>query len=170
VSEEKKRRFAVGRKSAGGGFYLDYNQVFYELDRATVHAKVRNEDAWSVFELYDVQSNELKETGIMLPYAITCEAKRNGSTEELIYDTGASGRAAINARVRQSDSIFYMMVIDYAGKEEEKEDFIVAFYPYEGEWRYEWKSHDTGQKAGWSGDEYLVKIQLPVKREVPSAN
>ena len=63
-----------------------------------------------------------------------------------------------------------MMVIDYAGKEEEKEDFIVAFYPYEGEWRYEWKTHDTGQKPGWSGDEYLVKIQLPVKREVPSAN
>ena len=170
MSEEKKRRFAVGRKSAVGGFYLDYNQVFYDLERAIVHAKVRNENAWSVFELRDVQSTDLGETGILLPFAITCNAKRNGATEEVIYDTRANGRAAINAQVRQSDTIYYMTVIDYAGKDEAREDFIVAFYPYEGEWRYEWKTHDTGQKPGWSGDEYLVKIQLPVKREVPRAN
>ena len=169
MSEEKKRRFAVGRKSAGGGFCLDYNQVFYELDRATVHAKVRNEDAWSVFELYDVQSNELKETGIMLPYAITCEAKRNGSTEELIYDTGASGRAAINARVRQSDSIFYMMVIDYAGKEEEKEDFVMTFFRDASGWR-SGCLQPAETKTGWVCDEYRVKVQLPKIREVPSAN
>ena len=170
MSEEKKRRFAVGRKSAGGGFYLDYNQVFYELDRATVHAKVRNEDAWSVFELYDVQSNELKETGIMLPYAITCEAKRNGSTEELIYDTGASGRAAINARVRQSDSIFYMMVIDYAGREEEKEDWFACFSCENGYWLLDAMVFYENQKLGWVDGKYCVKVQLPKIREVPSAN
>jgi len=167
VSDEKKRRFAVGRKSIVDDFYLDYSQVFYDLERAITFAKARNKNVWSVFELHDMQTTGLKETGIMLPYAITCEARRNSATEEIIYDTRGNGRAAIEGRVNQNDEIYYMMVIDYAGKEEEKEDFVVGFYPYEGEWRYEWKSHDTGQKAGWNGDEYLVKIQLPVNREVP---
>ena len=166
MSDEKRRRFAVGRKG-GVNFYLDFHQVFYDIERATTFAKVRNENAWSVFELHDMQTTGLKETGIMLPYAITCEARRNSATEEIIYDTRGNGRAAIEGHVNQNDEIYYMMVIDYAGKEEEKEDFVVGFYPYEGEWRYEWKSHDTGQKAGWNGDEYLVKIQLPVNREVP---
>ena len=169
MSEENKRRFAVGRKS-GSNFYLDYHQVFYDVELATTFAKVRNESDWSVFELHLIQATELKENQIILPYAIVCEAQRSGATEELIYDTRANARAAIECRVSQSDQIYYMMVIDYAGKEEEKEDFIVAFYPYEGEWRYEWKTHYTGQKSGWNGDEYLVKIQLPKIREVPSAN
>lgn len=166
---EKKRRFAVGRKGAGGVFYLDYNQVFCDLDRATTHAKVRNENAWSVFELHDAQSTELKETDIMLPYAITCEAKRNGATEELIYDTRASGRAAINARVRQSDSIFYMTVIDYAGKEEEKEDFVMSFYPGPNGWLMGY-IRPADIQLGWVDGECRVKIQLPKMREVPSAN
>jgi len=167
VSDEKKRRFAVGRKSIVDDFYLDYSQVFYDLERAITFAKARNKNVWSVFELHLIRATEPKATQIILPYAIVCEAQRSGAIDEIIYDTHNNGRAAIEGRVNQNDQIYYMMVIDYAGKQEEKEDFVVAFYPYEGEWRYEWKSHDTGQKAGWNGDEYLVKIQLPVNREVP---
>ena len=40
MSEEKKRRFAVGRKG-GVNFYLDFHQVFYDIERATTFAKVR---------------------------------------------------------------------------------------------------------------------------------
>ena len=169
MSEEKRRRFAVGRKSAVGGFYLDYNQVFYDLERAIVHAKVRNENAWSVFELRDVQSTDLGETGILLPFAITCNAKRNGATEEVIYDTRANGRAAINAQVRQSDTIYYMTVIDYAGKDEAKEDFVLSFVPT----KTHWEQHSflpANSQLGWVDGKYRVKIQLPVNREVPRAN
>ena len=169
---EKKRRFAAGRKTICG-FCLDYHQVFYDLDRAIVHAKVRNEYAWSVFELHDVQSTELKETGIILPYAITCEAKRNGATEELIYDTRASERTASLACVSQGDSVYYMTVIDHAGKEEAKEDFVMSFYPGPNGRYSPWlmgyiRPADT--QLGWVDGEYRVKIQLPVNREVPRAN
>ena len=168
MSEEKKRRFAVGRKG-GVNFYLDFHQVFYDIERATTFAKVRNENAWSVFELHDMQTTGLKETGIMLPYAITCEARRNSATEEIIYDTRGNGRAAINARVRQSDSIFYMTVIDYAGKEEEKEDFVMTFFRDASGWR-SGCLQPAETKTGWVCDEYRVKVQLPKIREVPSAN
>lgn len=165
---EKKRRFAVGRKGSSN-FYLDYNQVFYSLERATAFAKVRNENAWSVFELHDMQTTGLKETGIMLPYAITCEARRGSATEELIYDTRGNGRTAIEGRVNQNDQIYYMMVVDYAGKEEAKEDFVMSFLPDANCWLMGYLRPSDVQ-LGWVDGEYRVKIQLPVKREVPSAN
>ena len=166
MSDEKKRRFAVGRKSIVDDFYLDYSQVFYDLERATTFAKVRNENAWSVFELHDMQTTGLKETGIMLPYAITCEARRNSATEELIYDTRGNGRAAIEGRVNQNDQIYYMTVIDYAGKDEEKEDFVMGFIPGQTGWVLR-NEYFADSKLGWVDGEYRVKIQLPVNREVP---
>lgn len=168
---EKKQRFAVGRKS-GDSFYLDYSQVFYDLERVTAFAKVRNEKSWAVFEL-DSRGIGFATNPILLPYAITCGASRNGAIEELIYEARANARAAIEGRVNQSDDIYYMTVIDYANKEEEKEDFAVAFYVADNEWVYEGKSVYTDQKLGWVGSEYVVKIGLPknaVKVEVSNAN
>ena len=165
MSDEKKRRFAAGRKG-GVNFYLDFHQVFYDIERATTFAKVRNENAWSVFELHDMQTTGLKETGIMLPYAITCEARRNSATEEIIYDTRGNGRAAIEGRVNQNDQIYYMTVIDYAGKEEEKEDFVLAFVPTKAPWE-QYSFLPAKSQLGWVDGKYRVKIQLPVNREVP---
>lgn len=168
MSDEKKRRFAVGRKS-GGNFYLDYNQVFYDIERAVTFAKVRNENAWGVFELHPIQATEIKENKIMLPYAIVCEAQRSGATEELIYDTRSNARASIEGRVNQGDLIYYMTVIDYAGKEEAKEDFVMSFFPSANGWLMGYLRPSDVQ-LGWVDGEYRVKIQLPVNREVPRAN
>lgn len=166
---EKKQRFAVGRKS-GESFYLDYSQVFFDLERATAFAKVRQEKAWAIFELGDVHGIGFATNPILLPYAITCAASRSGAIEELIYETRANARAAIEGRVNQSDDIYYMTVIDYAGKEEEKRDWFACFSCENGYWLIDTMVFYENQKLGWVDGKYRVKVQLPKIREVSSAN
>ena len=166
---EKKRRFAVVRFDERRNFYLEIAQVFETVEEAKSIASESRTD-WAVFQLDELVDGEnyiTNKNRIILPFVATTESIHGG---EVIYHRESSLWNKERMKLSPLDSAYYMTVIDYAGKEEAKEDFVVAFYPYKGEWRYEWKSHDTGQKAGWNGDEYLVKIQLPVNREVPRAN
>lgn len=169
MSETEKKRYIPARVSGDGTVYYNGGIVFLSIEEARKKAQQPpNESRWAVLELHAIDPPEAEQPSrVILEYA-TVATHQSGC--EITYDRGSSREVVERYKADPQDLVCYAELIDYAGKEEEKEDFIVAFYPYEGEWRYEWKTHDTGQKPGWSGDEYLVKIQLPVKREVPSAN
>ena len=165
MSDEKKR-YIPARVSGDERIYYNGGIVFASMEEARKKAQQSpNESRWAVLELFVIDPPDAEQGSRVILEFATVAAHQSGC--EIVYDRNSFRSAAEKCKADPQDIVCYAELIDYAGKDEAKEDFVVAFYPYEGEWRYEWKNHDTGQKVGWNGDEYLVKIQLPVNREVP---
>jgi len=168
VSEEKKRRFAVGRFDDRHNFFLEVAKVFESSEDARKNASELRTD-WAVFQLDELVDGEnyiTNKNRIVLPFVATTESIHGG---EVIYHREASMWNKERMKLSPLDLTYYMTVIDYAGKEEEKEDFVMSFYPGPNGWLMGYiRPADT--QLGWGDGEYRVKIQLPVNREVPRAN
>lgn len=168
MSEEKKRRFAVGRFDERHNFYLEIAKVFETAEEAQAIASESRTD-WAVFQLDELVDGEnyiTNKNRIVLPFVATTESIHGG---EVIYHREASMWNKERMKLSPLDSTYYMTVIDYAGKEEEKEDFVMSFYPGPNGWLMGY-IRPADIQLGWVDGEYRVKIQLPVNREVPRAN
>ena len=165
---EKKRRFAVGRFDERRNFYLEIAKVFETVEEAKSIASESRTD-WAVFQLDELVDGEnyiTNKNRIILPFAVTTESIHGG---EVIYHREASMWSSGKVKLSPLDSTYYMTVIDYAGKEEEKEDFVMGFVTGQTGWVLR-NEYFADSKLGWVDGEYRVKIQLPVNREVPRAN
>jgi len=168
VSEEKKRRFAVGRFDERHNFYLEIATVFETAEEAQAIASESRTD-WAVFQLDELVDGEnyiTNKNGIILPFVATTESIYGG---EVIYHREASMWSSGKMKLNPLDLTYYMTVIDYAGKEEAKEDFVLAFVPTKTHWE-QYSFLPANSQLGWVDGKYRVKIQLPVIREVPRAN
>lgn len=165
MSDEKKRRFAVGRFDECRNFYLEIAKVFETCEEAKLIASESRTD-WAVFQLDEMVDGEnyiTNKNRIILPFAATTESIHGG---EVIYHREASMWNKERMKLSPLDSAYYMTVIDYAGKEEAKEDFVMGFVPGQTGWVLR-NEYLADSKLGWVDGEYRVKIQLPVNREVP---
>ena len=168
MSEEKKRRFAVGRFDDRHNFFLEVAKVFESSEDARKNASELRTD-WAVFQLDELVDGEnyiTNKNRIVLPFVATTESIHGG---EVIYHREASMWNKERMKLSPLDLTYYMTVIDYAGKEEEKEDFVMTFFRDASGWR-SGCLQPAETKTGWVCDEYRVKVQLPKIREVPSAN
>lgn len=163
---EKKRRFAVGRFDTQHNFYLEIAKVFDAVEDAKAVA-IASGAAWAVFQLNELVEGEnylTNKNRIVLPFVATTESIHGG---EVIYHREASMWNKERMKLSPLDSTYYMTVIDYAGKEEEKEDFLMGFVPGQTGWVLR-NEYFADAKLGWVDGEYRVKIQLPKIREVSS--
>lgn len=165
---EKKRRFAVGRFDTQHNFYLEIAKVFDAMEDAKAVA-IASGAAWAVFQLDELVDGEnyiTSKNRIVLPFVATTESIHGG---EVIYHREASMWNKERMKLSPLDSAYYMAVIDYAGKDEAKEDFVLSFVPTKTHWEH-YSFLPADSQLGWVDGKYRVKIQLPVNREVPSAN
>ena len=167
MSDEKKRFFPA-RVSSDGTVYYSGGEVFTSIEEARKKAQQPpNESRWAVLELHAIDPPEAAQSSrVILEYA-TVATHQSGC--EIIYDRNGFRSAGEMCKADPEDVVYYATLIDYAGKEEEKEDFVMTFFRDASGWRSGYLQ-PAETKTGWVCDEYRVKVQLPKIREVPRAN
>lgn len=168
MSEVEKKRYVPARVSDDGAIYYNNGIVFSSIEEAREKAQQPpNESRWAVLELYAIVPPETEQLSrVVLEYA-TVAAHHSGC--EIVYDRNGFRSAGEMCKADPEDMVCYAALIDYAGKEEEKEDFVMTFFRDASGWRSGYLQ-PAETKTGWVCDEYRVKVQLPKIREVPSAN
>jgi len=167
VSDEKKR-YIPARVSGDGTVYYNGGIVFLSIEEARKKAQQPpNESRWAVLELHAIDPPEAEQPSrVILEYA-TVATHQSGC--EIVYERSGSRCVGEKCKADAQDIVCYAALVDYAGKEEETEDFVMTFFRDASGWRSGYLQ-PAETKTGWVCDEYLVKVQLPKIREVPSAN
>ena len=167
MSEEKKR-YVPARVSGDGTVYYSGGIVFSSIDEARKKAQQHpHESRWAVLGLHAIDPPDAEQPSrVILEYA-TVATHQSGC--EITYDRNGFRSAGEMYKADPEDVVCYAALIDYAGKEEEKEDFVLSFAPTKTHWEH-YSFLPANSQLGWVDGKYRVKIQLPVNREVPRAN
>ena len=168
MSETEKKRYIPARVSGGGAIYYNGGIVFASTKEAREKAQQPpNENRWAVLELHAIDPPEAAQSSrVILEYA-TVATHQSGC--EIVYERSGFRSVGEMCKADPEDIVCYATLIDYAGKEEETEDFVMSFYPGPNGWLMGY-IRPADIQLGWVDGEYRVKIQLPVNREVPRAN
>lgn len=169
MSEAEKKRYIPARVSGDGTIYYSGGIVFSSIEEARKKSQQPpNEFRWAVLELHAIDPPEAGQLSrVILAYA-TVATHQSGC--EIVYERSGSRRVGEMYKADTQDIVCCAALIDYAGKEEEKEDWFACFSCENGYWLLDTMAFYENQKLGLVGGKYCVKVQLPKIREVPSAN
>lgn len=166
MSEElsTKRRFCMGRKCVGEEMMLASGIVCDTIEAAEQHAKSRYKE-WCVLELHNVDDKPSNPGGVLCPYILT--TKSIGG-DEVAYESEANPILAIKRIATTSDTLYFATIAKTFRDENMMREWVLTFAIANEDYLFQYREPYTGQKLGWHGGEYRVKIELPKVAKEPS--